>query len=85
MTAVASFIQVYQIKIPFTNYVLGEGGGGLSLNFSYMTANQICKCNKVLATFSGSGLLSVMGVSFAYIPVGKISLLMIQIFCQNAT
>eukprot|EP00250_Pteridium_aquilinum_P005918 c15934_g1_i1 orf=83-2062(+) len=41
VTSIASFIQIYQFKIPFTNYVIG------------------------------SGLLSVMGISFAYIPVAQ--------------
>ncbi|MCO5600241.1 hypothetical protein L7F22_054351 [Adiantum nelumboides] len=41
VTSIASFVQVYQIRIPFTKYVIG------------------------------SGLLSVMGISFAYIPVAQ--------------
>eukprot|EP00249_Psilotum_nudum_P015149 c25189_g1_i2 orf=522-1490(+) len=41
VTSVASFIQILQIRIPFTKYVIG------------------------------SGLLSVMGISFAYIPVAQ--------------
>ncbi|KAH7289966.1 hypothetical protein KP509_30G026100 [Ceratopteris richardii] len=40
VTSLASFVQVYQFRVPFTKYVIG------------------------------SGLLSVMGISFAYIPVG---------------
>ncbi|MCO5603726.1 hypothetical protein L7F22_057877 [Adiantum nelumboides] len=41
VTSLASFIQVYQLKLPFTKYVIG------------------------------SGLLSVMGTSFAYVPVAQ--------------
>lgn len=41
VTSLASFIQVYQVRLPFTKYVIG------------------------------SGLLSVMGTSFAYVPVAQ--------------
>ena len=56
-------------------------GRGLYLNqiffwrFDCTKTNQ-CSAN-VFFNFAGSGLLSVMGISFAYIPVGKIRLFVI--------
>lgn len=62
VTSIASFIQVYQIKIPYTNYVIGSGLlSVMGISFAYipvaqhvLTSLQACSCNGVSCTVNGS-------------------------------